>query len=61
MNKNEIDKAFVSEYDKFLRKFDATHKKSASQMKEIEKHQRIAAMRDNADNKEDSGTIWKDF
>ena len=46
-NSFEIDKHFVSPYDKFLRKFDEEHpEKSASQLKEIEKHRKIAEKRD---------------
>ena len=33
MSDNDIDKAYVSPYDKFLFGFDATHDKSASQLK----------------------------
>ncbi|MBI2785429.1 MAG: hypothetical protein HYX60_03625 [Legionella longbeachae] len=61
MNSNDIDKAYVSPYDKFLFEFDATHSKSESQKKEIKKHQRIAMMRDNKDYKNDKGEIWEDF
>ncbi|BCA96702.1 hypothetical protein TUM19329_30630 [Legionella antarctica] len=61
MSNNDIDKAYVSPYDKFLFEFDATHKKSASQMKEIQKNARIANMRDNKDYKNDKGEIWEDF
>ena len=46
MNKDDIDKAYVSPYDKFLFNFDATHEKSASQLKEIKKFQRIFGLRD---------------
>ena len=59
--KHDIDKAYVSPYDKFLFEFDATHKKSASQMKEIKKHERLANMRDNKDYKEEQGEIWEGF
>lgn len=61
MNKHDIDKAYVSPYDRFLSEFDASHAKSASQIKEIKKHQRIATLRDeaNPDNKKDE--IWEDF
>ena len=46
-NSFEIDKHFVSPYDKFLKKYDQEHpEKSASQLKEIEKHQKIAEKRD---------------
>lgn len=45
----DLDRAYVSEYDTFLQAFDKTHPiKSASQQKEIDKHQRIAEKRDNA-------------
>lgn len=58
---NDIDKAYVSPYDKFLFQFDADHEKSASQLKEIKKHQRIAELRDNASLKNDNGEIWEGF
>ncbi|MFI4918494.1 MAG: CBU_0585 family protein [Legionellales bacterium] len=61
MSNNDIDKAYVSPYDHFLFEFDATHDKSASQIKEIEKHKRIAHMRDNEDYKETKGAIWEAF
>lgn len=60
MNKNDIDKSFVSLYDEFLANFDATHEKSASQLKEIGKYQRIFALRDGQE-KTDEETIWKGF
>lgn len=46
MANNDIDKAYVSPYDRFLYEFDACHEKSASQLKEIKKYQRIFALRD---------------
>lgn len=61
MNTLDIDKAFVSEYDKFLFKFDATHAKSESQLKEINKHQRIALMRDDKDYNQNKAVIWEKF
>ena len=60
-NDIDIDKAYVSPYDKFLFEFDATHKKSASQMKEIQKHKRLAEIRDNKEYKNDKGEIWEEF
>ncbi|WP_035918514.1 CBU_0585 family protein [Legionella fairfieldensis] len=60
-NNNDIDKAYVSPYDKFLFEFDATHKKSASQQQEIEKNQRIAHLRDHAKHKDEQGEIWDAF
>lgn len=61
MSKTDIDKAYVSPYDKFLYEYDATHKKSASQLKEIKKHERIAHMRDDKDYKDEKGEIWEEF
>ncbi|HRD71332.1 MAG TPA: hypothetical protein PK657_14460 [Legionella sp.] len=58
---DDIDKFFVNPYDKFLFEFDATHAKSLSQLKEIEKNRRIALMRDNKDYKSDKGEIWEEF
>ncbi|MCE0724743.1 MULTISPECIES: CBU_0585 family protein [Legionella] len=61
MNSDDIDKAYVSPYDKFLFEFDATHNKSASQIKEINKHKRIFLMRDNKDYENKEGEIWEEF
>ena len=60
-NDIDIDKAYVSPYDKFLFEFDAKHEKSESQIKEIKKHERLALMRDNKDYQEDSSEIWTEF
>lgn len=48
MTSYDIDKAYVSPYDRFLFEFDANHEKSASQLKEIKKYKRIFALRDTA-------------
>jgi len=61
MNKNDVDKSFISPYDKFLFEFDATHAKSASQLKEIKKYQQIFALRDDADHKVPQDAIWEEF
>lgn len=61
MSQNDIDKAYVSPYDKFLFEFDAHHKKTTSQLKEIKKHQRIAYLRDNAKRDEKDDEIWGGF
>lgn len=61
MNKTDIDKAYVSPYDEFLFKFDATHNKSPSQLKEIKKYQRIFALRDKAHAKALPEKIWEAF
>ena len=42
----KIDKHYVSEIDKKLAQFDATHPKSRSQQAEYDKYQRIHQMRD---------------
>jgi hypothetical protein len=61
MKHHDLDKAYVSPYDKFLFEFDATHPKTASQLREIEKHQKIAKMRDDKEYKTDQGEIWEGF
>ena len=61
MNNLDIDKAYVSPYDRFLFEFDATHEKSVSQLKEIIKYQRIFAMRDQPITNVKSDEVWTDF
>ena len=61
MSSYDIDKAYVSPYDRFLFEFDACHEKSASQLKEIEKHERIFAMRDEAISVKVQNSAFKDF
>ena len=47
LNKHKIDKAYVSEHDIFLHKFDKENpQNSKSQQIEIDKHQKIHALRD---------------
>jgi hypothetical protein len=60
-NEIDIDKAYISPYDKFLYEFDTTHKKTESQLREIAKHQRLANKRDNENYQDESTGIWKDF
>lgn len=61
MSKHDINKAFVSLYDKFLYQFDRDHEKSASQLKEIKKHQRIASLRDAPNLTPKNNDIWEEF
>lgn len=61
MNSHDIDKAYVSPYDRYLFEFDACHEKSASQLKEIKKYQRIFAMRDTPASKNEMDNVLKDF
>lgn len=58
---SDLDKAYVSPVDKFFYEFYATHERTASQKKEIEKHQRIAKMRDDKNYQDDKGQIWEGF
>lgn len=60
MNPLDLDKAYVSPYDRFMRKFDATHEKTESQIVEILKHQRIAQLRDETSVVEEV-EIWGGF
>ena len=61
MNTNDIDKFYISPYDRFLYEFDTTHPLSESQKEEIKKHQRIAELRDNKDLLKKEGEIWNKF
>lgn len=61
MNKHDLDKAYVSPIDKFLYQFDADHEKSASQLAEIRKYERINALRDNPNLPELESEIWRGF
>lgn len=60
-SQHDIEKAYVSPYDKFFYKFDATHERSASQLKEFIKHQRIFMLRDNPEAGEIKSEIWEEF
>ena len=60
-SRHDIDKAYVSPYDRFFYEFDATHGKSASQLKEIKKHARIAHLRDEANANAKDGEVWEGF
>lgn len=54
----DIDKAYVSEYDTFLLAFDNDHPiKSASQQAEIKKHKLLAEKRDNPLFASDDGSL----
>jgi hypothetical protein len=46
--KKKKDLHFVSDLDKFSKKFDKTHAPSDAQKAEAAKHERIRALRDNA-------------
>ncbi len=61
MNEFDIDKAYVSLYDKFLAEFDRDHDLSASQLKEIQTYRRIFALRDGTEVTPDSGQLWEEF
>lgn len=61
MSNDDIDKSYVSPYDKFLYGFDASHKPSKSQQAEIKKHRLIAEKRDNKDYQDNSGDLWEAF
>ncbi|MCX7115706.1 MAG: hypothetical protein NTW08_07360 [Gammaproteobacteria bacterium] len=60
-NPHDIDKAFISDYDYFLAKFDKTHHQSASQIKEREKYERISRLRDHAQSSKEGVEIWEEF
>ena len=60
-NELDIDKFYVSPYDKMFHGFDDKHVLSDSQKAEITKHERIARLRDNADSQDNSDKIWEEF
>lgn len=54
-------KNYTSDFEKFIREFDAKRKTMPdSRIKEVEKHKKIAHKRDNAV-EEESSAIWKGF
>lgn len=58
MSKQKIDKFYISDDDRFLNEFDRDNpQKVPAQTAEIEKHARIARLRDNADAQDDSKTV----
>ena len=57
----DINKAYISPYDVFLREFDNTHPLSAAQKKEIAKHKRIAALRDQPTPNTEDLVVWDQF
>ena len=61
MNLQDIDKFYVSDYDKFMRKFDREHPQSKSQLNEIAQHEKIANLRDNVQENDKQSDIWSDF
>lgn len=62
LNKHKIDRAYVSEHDIFLHKFDKEHPaKSISQQNEIAQHQKITSLRDEQIAKPKSSLIKKLF
>lgn len=59
-NPFEVDKSYVSPYDKFL--YELSKKElSDSQRKEYEKHKKIARLRDNAQGEDATGEVWREF
>lgn len=53
---------YTSSLDEFLAEFDKSHHKmSGSQRKEVEKYNRISALRDNPSQIETKETIWDKF
>ena len=55
----KLDKQFVSDIDKKLEEFDKKHKKSPSQLAEINKYQRIYELRDVPnDQPKNKDTLW---
>ena len=55
----KLNKHYVSDIDKKLADFNRNQPRSASQLAEIDKHQKIFELRDNPDaNQDQQGDIW---
>jgi len=55
-------KNYISDEDRFLKTFDHAHPElSDSQQVEVDKHARLAKMRDEAADPEAQSSIWEDF
>jgi len=62
MASKKIDKSYISEIDKFLYALDNRFNNTPSQEEEIDKHARIARLRDQPYEQEFSHTaLWEDF
>lgn len=59
MSKHDINKAYISPYDKFFHLFDG--ELSASQLDAIKKQEWIAKHRDEARPPKTAEEIWEDF
>lgn len=57
----DIDKSYTSPDDQFLFAFDNAHVKTASQLKEIKKHRKIATLRDGTADASSDKEVWKGF
>lgn len=57
----EIDKKYVSPYDKLLHGFDATHAPTVSQQREISKHERLFKLRDEVNPDTEENILWDKF
>lgn len=61
MAKGKLEKAYVSDIDKFLMEFDQSCPKSLSQEQEVSKHERIFLLRDDPNAPREESAIWEDF
>lgn len=62
MSSKKINKAYISDVDKFLHALDVKFSKTASQQAEIDKHDRIAKLRDVAtETIPTHKPLWEDF
>jgi hypothetical protein len=59
---SDIDKAYISPYDKFLADFDKKHpQKSKSEQEEIDTHKEIAKKRDDPEAGKGDSILWEGF
>ena len=61
MNLSKSNKNFVSPIQQYLRDFNNTHEKTASQLAEIAKHKPVFEKRDTIQKQQKEDNIWEDF
>lgn len=61
MSKHDINKAYVSPYDKFFHQFDKDHEPSLAQLAEKNYYKELGLLRDHAKPKKPIDKIWEEF
>lgn len=61
MSKTPVNKQFVSEADEFLAEMRKQVEQTPAQIEEVNKHAKIAKLRDEEQADQESGDIWSGF